>query len=353
MTATVTIGDVAAAAGVSVATVSRAISRPAAVRDATRARVLTAVEALGYTPNRAARSLSTGRTGTIAVVVADVTDPAFAVLVQAVQAGARDAGFDVLLADTGDDIGEEARLIRTLPARVDGLVVCAPSALGPDLGPLPASRPIVLVDAVAPGWPGVVMDPEPGLRDAIAHLGALGHRHVVSLPAATGTRWEEQRAAAVDDICGAHGIACTVLSAGPATARAGAERAAAVWATGATAAIAATDAVALGLLRGSGALGVAVPAARSVVGGGDAPVAAMAMPPLTTVSMPSASAGTAAVELLLGLLLDGPPTFVAPTVTVPSRLIVRDSTAAAEPRSGVGGASTRTLNATRTRPIGA
>ena len=110
----VTLADVAAAADVHAATVSRALSRPDLVKAATLDRVNAAVEALGYVPNRAARQLAGGRTGMVAMLVPDITNPFFAAVVQAAQRRAERDGHLVVLADTGLRAAAEVDAVRSL-----------------------------------------------------------------------------------------------------------------------------------------------------------------------------------------------------------------------------------------------
>src|SRR5687767_11438132 len=103
----ITIKDVARLAGVSPATVSRALSTPALVRSETCERVQRAVDELGYSPNRSARGLITGRTGNVGLVVPDLANPFFPGVVKGVQARARRAGYSVFVADTDEDPAAE------------------------------------------------------------------------------------------------------------------------------------------------------------------------------------------------------------------------------------------------------
>src|SRR5688500_35308 len=104
-----TIQDVARDAGVSTATVSRVLSAPELVAEATRARVMTSVASLGYQPNFAAKSLRTLRTEKILVTVPDISNPFFSQVIRGVEEAARAAGYSVLLGDTRheDDREEE------------------------------------------------------------------------------------------------------------------------------------------------------------------------------------------------------------------------------------------------------
>ena len=141
----VTILDVAERAGVHAATVSRTINTPERVAPATRRRVEKAVRDLGFVPNRAARGLITGRTGNIAVIVPDITNPHFASLVRSVERSAREVDLQVLLVDTGEHPDEEVRAARTMFRDVDGFVVASPRRLHRQLDAFDA-KPVVFVN---------------------------------------------------------------------------------------------------------------------------------------------------------------------------------------------------------------
>src|SRR5581483_10890143 len=196
----VTIRDVARHADVSIATVSRALSAPDLVAERTRARVIEVARQLGYEPNRAARSLITGRTGFIGAVVPDVANPFFLGVLKGVQAAARERGHHVLLADTSEDPVAEAELLSSISRQVDGLILLSSrlpvarlrefpgprtlrptglQAAGGALNGLQASGPqsnTVLFNRVLPGFPAVLLDSGDGIRQIVAQLAALGHR---------------------------------------------------------------------------------------------------------------------------------------------------------------------------------
>ena len=131
-----TILDVAARAGVHAATVSRTINVPEKVAPETRRRVEAAIEDLGFVPNRAARGLITGRTGNVAVIVPDITNPHFAALVRSVERSARQSDLQVLLVDTGEHADDEVRAVESLSREVDGFIVVSPRRLHRALGAL-------------------------------------------------------------------------------------------------------------------------------------------------------------------------------------------------------------------------
>ncbi len=145
-----TILDVAARAGVHAATVSRTLNVPDKAAPATRRRVEKAVRELGFVPNRAARGLITGRTGNIAVIVPDITNPHFASVVRSVERAAREADLQVLLVDTGEHPDEEVRAAQTMVGDVEGFVVLSPRRLHRALESI-EGKPAVFVNRPVPG----------------------------------------------------------------------------------------------------------------------------------------------------------------------------------------------------------
>ncbi|MGW6277569.1 LacI family DNA-binding transcriptional regulator [Kribbella sp. NPDC055071] len=320
-----TIRDVARLAGVSPSTVSRTLSLPAMVNASTRARVSAAVERLGYEPNRAARGLITGRTGTIGLVVPDLANPFFSSIAKGVQARARRSDVAVFVADTDEDAVAEVGLVRALSKQVDGVVLCSPRAGDDDLATIAQDTKVVLVNRAAAGIAGVSYDNEGGMRQAVAHLVALGHRRIawVGGPA---TSWSTQhRGVGLRNAVEQHRAKVVAVGNFAPTYEGGMAAADQVVAVGATAVVTYNDLVAIGLLARVHARGISVPGDLSVVGVDDIAMAQMARPALTTVRMPKQEAGRIAVELLLALL-DNPDGTLDSTITLHGELIVRDST---------------------------
>ena len=121
----VTVHDVAARSGVSIATVSRTLRQPHRVSEDTRDRVLAAVRELDYRPNRAASSLRRGRTGVIALLVPDIENPYFASLTRGAQAAARQRGYGLVVVDTAERAEIEAEEISALRSQIDGLILAS------------------------------------------------------------------------------------------------------------------------------------------------------------------------------------------------------------------------------------
>jgi len=144
----VTIREVAQAAGVSVATVSRVVNGTAVVRDDTRHRVEAEVTRLGYSPNAAARSLITNRTNTIGVVLPDIWGEYFSEVIRGIDLSARQAGYHVLVSSSHSDVAETRDVLRTMHGRVDGVIVMSPHASPRELqGCLPPSLPVVFLNS--------------------------------------------------------------------------------------------------------------------------------------------------------------------------------------------------------------
>src|SRR5689334_7536393 len=123
--AMVTVHDVAARSGVSIATVSRTLREPHRVSEDTRVRVLAAVDELGYRPNRAARSLRQGRTGIIALVVPDIENPYFASMTKGAQVMCRARGYGLVVVDTTERADIEDEEVRALRSQADGLILAS------------------------------------------------------------------------------------------------------------------------------------------------------------------------------------------------------------------------------------
>ena len=324
----VTIHDVARHVGVSAATVSRSFTAPDQVRAQTRDAVRAAAAELGYRPNRAARSLVTGRTGTVGIVVPDLANPFFPSVVSGAQARARQDDHALLLADSGEDAAQEVELIATLSRQVDGLVLVSPRARSSALRELSDGTPLVLLNRRHVGLPAVLMDSADGMRQAVEHLAGLGHRRVAYLSGPRSSWSDRQRLRGLAAAAPAAGLEVVHLGPLAPTFDAGVQAADQVLAAGVTAAIAFNDLMALGVLSRLTERSVPVPGRLSVLGFDDIPMTAMCTPPLTSVALSTEAAGRAAVDLLLQLL--GPPRADGAAARaqrrLPARLVVRGST---------------------------
>jgi DNA-binding LacI/PurR family transcriptional regulator len=324
----VTIHHVAQQAGVSVSTVSRAFTAPELVSTDTRERVLQVANDVGYRPNRAARGLITGKTANIGLIVPDLGNPFFPALVKGAQARALQADHAVFLADTDEDPDLEVNLILAMAKQVDGIVLCSSRMSDRQLDGVLASTSLTFVNRRVGGAPIVLIDSADGMRQAVEHLAALGHRRVAYLsgPRSSWSNRERRRGMRA----AARAAAVEVVELGPFAPRfeAGMQAADLVLAADVTAVLAYNDLIALGVLNRLADRGVAVPEELSVVGFDDIPFAAMCTPALTTVLTPKELTGRTAVELLLDWLDKKSLGHTGGTQrTLGTQLIVRSSTA--------------------------
>lgn len=317
----VRLRDVADLAGVTVSTASRALSRPEMVRPETRARVESAARDLGYTPNRMAQAIVTGRSRTIVFVVPDLTSPMFAMLARAAQAEARTRAFNVLVTDSMTDLEREAGLLEGARHYAEGVIMCMPQGEYP---PDPDGPPIVAINRRMRGAHAVLLDQATVIERQLGHLIGLGHQRIVYLDGpkqywATHERrrhaerlardWPLEIIGPIEPFhSGGYGVADRL---DPEV----------------TAVIAFTDTQAAGVIVRLTELGRRVPTDVSVIGSNDIPIANMFNPPLTTLRTPFEAMGRAAVSLLLDAVDGAAGTTITETMT--SELVVRGSTAIA------------------------
>jgi len=327
----ITIHDVARRAQVSVSTVSRAFTMPDLVRPATRELILRAADELGYRPNRAARGLITGKTGNLGIVVPDLQNPFFPAVVSGAQAQARQADYAVFLADSGEDPRLEAELIHAMTKQVDGVIVCSSRMDIGDLRRASESTTLVLLNRKNPGVPAVLMDSADGIRQAIEHLAALGHRRCAFLSGPKNSWSNKERRRGIRTATRLYGVEVVELGPFAPHFEAGLQAADIALASNVTAIVAFNDLMALGVLNRLNDRKVSVPEQMSVVGFDDISMAAMCTPQLTTIAMPTQQAGRVAVDLLLDQLAGGDGEGAAAQRQVGTQLIVRSSTAPPRP----------------------
>ena len=322
-----TVQDVARAAGVSVSTVSRALTG-GAVSPATREAVVAVAHRLGYQPNRAARGLITGRTGNLGLIVPDLSNPFFADVAKGVTARARAVDCGVFISDTDEDPVAELEAIATLRHNTDGILLCSPRSSDTQLLAAADPRTTVLLHRRVPGMTSVVADIIDGIGQAVRHLLALGHRRIAFVAGPEGSWASRQRVTGLHDLARHHDIDILPIGSVAPTFDGGILAGDLVLAGPATAVLAYNDLVATGLLHRLAARGAVVPDRMSVVGYDDVSLAGMSHPPLTSVAVPKDRAGAIGLDLLLGR---------AGTVTaehgaeviLPTTLVVRASTGVA------------------------
>lgn len=332
-----TIVDVAAAAGVSRSTASRAMVNHPEVSKKTRAKVAKIAEELGYSPNPLAKAMLSGRTHTLGVILADVENPFFAQALRAITDTARESGFDVILANTDEhDDAERAAVQLMLQKRVDGIILSPANQLEINhLQRAAAKVPLVLIDRKIPALQAdtVVVDNFTAAYQAVAHLTDLGHRRIAvasnasrpsdSVPyiSSISERFDGVRAALRSaDISPQPedfwigGWTFPISDA--ATARFEKD--------GPTAVLATDSLVALSALAAARNAGLRIPDDLSVITFDSSPWSEAFEPALSVVSQPVRELGTLAAQMVIQRVngLDDP----AREVQLPSTLIARRST---------------------------
>ena len=323
------IKDVAILAGVSTATVSRALSSPTGVGPATRDKVMQAVEATGYRINGAARDLRQRRARSILILAPNLANSFFGRIFAAIQEEASEAGLTVQISDSR--IGRDRLESLGFDGRADGIVLLD-GGLDPEVvngWRLPLVQLSEWNDAV--DAPRLGIDNEAAAGLAADHLARLGHRTVLHVSGPAGNVLAIGRQAGFLAAAARRGIAAAVLPA-DFTLEAGAE-AARTWARmprRPTGVFCASDECALGFVSDCVRMGFDVPGDVSVVGFDDIDFADRFLPPLTTIRQPRAEMGRAAAQRIVRMLRDarepqrGPPP--ASSVRIEATLIERAST---------------------------
>jgi DNA-binding LacI/PurR family transcriptional regulator len=325
-----TIRDVAQAAGVSHQTVSRVLNQHPSLRAETRERVLQAMNALQFRPNRAARSLVTSRSGVIGVLVSHGAEYGVASKVHAVEAAARNAGY---LVDVANIASIDARSITTALDRlvdhdVEGLVVLAPQARVLEvIADLALDLPFVTThSADRLDDHKLSVDQTAGARMATRHLLELGHRVIRHIAGPPGWIETDERARGFRAELAEWGLTAPVALNGDWTAESGYRIGRTLLAQDVfTAVFSSNDQMALGFGHACRVAGLDVPADMSVVGFDDIPEAKHYWPPLTTVRQDFPELGRRCVELLVGTLRNCEAEYQGNVVP---ELVVRGSTAA-------------------------
>jgi LacI family transcriptional regulator len=316
-----TIVDVANLSGVSKSTVSNVLRGSGRMSEATRARVIDAVERLGYRPNAAARNLVRRRTNLIGVVVGDLANTFYAELVKLLELEGSQSAYTTIVCNTDGHLERERGRVEALLERsVSGVAMLQFSGDGRVLGELrDAGVPVVVVSCWDERVDCVAVDDRAGMRLAVEHLVALGHSRIAHL---TGPLLEEAareaRGAGYERAMAAHRLPPQVV---------GAEYAVASVAGGVTAFAAGNDLMAVQLIDALEAAGLSVPGDVSVVGFDGIELGAHSRIALTTVAQPRAELTTRGLELLLARIegRGGPPR----GVRLEPSLMVRGSTARA------------------------
>lgn len=332
----VTIRDVAAEAGVSITTVSRSLNGSGRVGRQTRERVAGVAARLGYQPNDLARSLHGKGSGTIAVLVPDITNPFFPELVKGVQAVTNEQGSLLLLCQTNEDADTALQEVQNLRRkRVDGVVLVGGLGHSEELADAIAGVPLVTVDRDTniSGASVVRSDHRAGGRLATEHLIELGHEHIAHIRGPAGLSVAQDRhdgyREALEQAELAYDEGLVVEGDYQETGGYDGLRALRRHRRRFTAVFCGNDVMSIGALRALDEVGLSVPDVVSVVGYDDIHLASYLRPGLTTIHQPIEQLGRRAAELLLATM-DGSE----PVSEVLEVHLVRRQTTAPRPSEG-------------------
>jgi LacI family transcriptional regulator len=351
----VTIRDVARKASVSVATVSRVLNGKGPVHADTERRIREAARRLRYVPHGGARSLITRRTQTIGVLLPDLYGEFFSELIRGIDAGARRAGFHLLVSGSHGDRKEIEAMARAMRGRVDGLVVLVPDVRQPALRRnLPDHFPVIVLNSPAEAgeFDSVRVDNFGGATAVVAHLASLGHRRIAFVGGPAGNHDATERLRGYRKALRTAGLPPSKDLEIPGDFReeAGYDACVRLLALGPvpTAVFAANDSMAVGLLYACREAGVSVPEQLAIAGFDDIPIARFITPPLTTVRVPIADLGTLAAETLLERIAPRSSARAARrAVLLPATLIVRASCGASRSPAPASSASTASSTSQR------
>ncbi len=331
----VTIRDVAKAAGVSIATVSRVLNDAARVTDETRDRVRSVVDRMGYAPHGGARSLITRRTRTLGVLLPELYGEFFSEFIRGIDETAKKHGFLTLITSARREAHEISAAVSNMRGRVDGFLAVSPSvAARATLAEVADRYPTVLVGAGSDvgAFAALSVNNFQGAATMMKHLLSLGHRRIVFLRGPTGQVDAGERLHAVREVANwyddcelrelqgefrmdtAYDAVSALLQGG--------DRPDAIFAANDTMAIGAIAAVRDADLR--------VPDDIAVTGFDDTPVTRFLSPPLTTVRMPIFALGERAAMRLIETMRSGGTAVPAHHEVLPAQLVIRSSCGAAQ-----------------------
>ena len=322
----VTINDVARAAGVSRQTVSRALNDKGEIDGSTKQRVLDAARELGYRPSRFARGLVRQDSTTIGLVIPDLLNPFFTEVAHGALEAARARGWHVIVYDTADSIDQERGTLEVVVSQVDAVVgyfSLEEAELDAHLSGIPA----VLIgrEHHTERFSSIRIEGAAGVREAVDHLVARGHRRIGMLDHA-GRSEPSIRREWFADAMNAHGLAAGAVGNAVQSVEGGAEALKKLLDAhpDLTAVFTFNDIIAIGALRTARQLGRAVPGDLAVIGFDGLQLGTVVDPALTSVALDTARVGALAIEQA-GRLLAGEPDLSSEELLVNAALLVRDS----------------------------
>lgn len=335
-----TIRDVARESGVALSTVSNALLGKVHVSDQTRRRVQEAAERLGYRPSPVARALRSQRSFTVGVLMADIANPTYPEIFRGIEDALLTAGCRIFLCNTDGREDKQLTYMRELiDRRVDGLILVSQHLGSAAFAALMQQAPrTVSVHRRGLRFPidYVGLDNRDGIRQAMDHLVALGHRRIAFMRGPAGSTAVAERLEGYRCALAESGLPFekAMIVPGPYTFEGGCHAAAALMALPdlPTALIASSDLSAIGAVHSFTAAGLAVPADISIVGLDNTYLASLPLVNLTTIDYAKREIGAAAAHILLERIHEGASDARPRRRTFKMQLVVRASTAA--PRAG-------------------
>lgn len=332
----VTIREVAAQAGVSVATVSRVLNRRPDVAEAVRARVLAAATELRYQPNHAARSLRTRATRVLGLIIADITNSFFTAVARGVEDAAQQAGYSVMLANTDENLAKEGQYLDVAVAeRLAGVVLSPASSAGTSVEVLQeAGIPLVTIDRrlKAGAVDSVTVSNYRSAGEATEHLIGQGCRRVAFIGGPPSITTGARRLAGYRSALRRAGVAedDRLITRGDFRVEGGRQAMTRLLdGNRFDGVLIANDLMTIGAMEVLADRGCAVPAEVAVVSFDEAPWTQAYRPSMTVVAQPTYEIGQRAIELLLERIKD--PTLPARQLSLPAVLRIRQSSQRGHP----------------------
>lgn len=312
----VTMSDVAGRAGVSIKTVSNVINDWPHVTDETRQKVNQAIEAIGYRPNQMARSLVTGKTKAIGVVIPDISNPFFGMAIRGCEEVLFEAGYSIFLCNTNEDVDRERYYLDQLLSRgVDALILWGTRLCCADLEEIVGTEPVLVTvelgeEPTGPNHVCINVDNLRGARIATEHLIEVGHQRIAHLAGPPGRITRELRMRGYEQALETAGISPSprlIVSEHPSIQ--GGFRAAQhlIQTEKPDAIFCYNDLMALGAVLTARYLGLVIPDDLALVGFDDIEMASMIEPPLTTVRVPQYQLGRLTGQIVFECLQNGEP----------------------------------------------
>jgi LacI family transcriptional regulator len=327
-----TIKEVAAAAGVSVGTVSNVLNGYEHVKEVKRNQVLAAIDALGYKPNSIARTLKTKISKTVGLIVPDISNPFYAEIARGTEDVLRQSAYNLFLCSKDRNSGREADYADALMDKnVDGIIIIKPTINEKKIRSIGKTSKLILIDTYLPvngNYAVINVDDEQSACKMTEYLYRMGHRTITYFSGNTDARSDKLRFQGykcfmkkVNLYNSDHVIKCGIYRTSESY-----RRAFELFKTGRIpdAVFAANDILALGVIQAAFDSGLTVPGDISVVGCDDIEIASYFRPALTTICRPKYNLGSAAAGILIDSLVHGKP-IQSLSLTLAAELVIRNS----------------------------